>query len=145
MILRDYQHTLHDEIVSAWDAGHQNVLAVLATGGGKTVTFAHIVKEESGASVVLAHRGELVAQMSLALVRDLMRTWEAASPVTSMGQSKAKRVRLQEQQQDCWLLRAARPLPSLLGEFGLPAEVSDHFDSYCHGNDGSPPATQQRR
>jgi len=56
MILRDYQQTLHDEIYAAWDACHQNVLAVLPTGGGKTVTFAHIVKEEPGASVVLAHR-----------------------------------------------------------------------------------------
>lgn len=70
MILRDYQQTLHDEIHSAWAVGHLNVLAVLPTGGGKTVTFAHIVKEESGASVVLAHRGELVVQMSLALARE---------------------------------------------------------------------------
>ena len=35
--------------------------------GGKTVTFSHIVKEEQGSSIVLAHQAELVAQMSLAL------------------------------------------------------------------------------
>lgn len=70
MQLRPYQHQLHDAIVEAWSAGHKNVLAVLPTGGGKTVTFSHIVREESGASVVLAHRAELVGQMSLALARE---------------------------------------------------------------------------
>lgn len=73
MILRDYQQTLHDDIYAAWAAGHHNVLAMLPTGGGKTITFSHIVKEESGASIALAHRGELIAQMSLALAREKVR------------------------------------------------------------------------
>lgn len=37
------------------------------------MTFSHIVKEEPGASIVLAHRAELVAQMSLALAREQVR------------------------------------------------------------------------
>lgn len=73
MRLRPYQQEIHDAIGQEWASGHQNVLAVLPTGGGKTVTFSHIVKEEPGASIVLAHRAELVAQMSLALAREQVR------------------------------------------------------------------------
>lgn len=73
MRLRPYQQEIHDAITNAWATGHQNVLAVLPTGGGKTVTFSHIVKEEPGSSIVLAHRAELVAQMSLALAREQVR------------------------------------------------------------------------
>lgn len=73
MHLRPYQSQLHDAIYHAWATGHQNVLACAPTGSGKTVTFAHIVKEEPNASIVLAHRGELVAQISLALAREKVR------------------------------------------------------------------------
>jgi len=73
MDLRYYQQQLHDKIYAAWNMGYRNVLAALPTGGGKTVTFAHIVREEPGHSVVLAHRAELVAQMSLALAREKVR------------------------------------------------------------------------
>lgn len=73
MQLRPYQQEIHDAITNAWATGHQNVLAVLPTGGGKTVTFSHIVKDEQGSSIVLAHRAELVAQMSLALAREQVR------------------------------------------------------------------------
>jgi DNA repair protein RadD len=73
MNLRPYQQQLHDTIAAAWQSGIINVLAVLPTGGGKTVTFSHIVREEPGASIVLAHRAELVAQMSLALAREGVR------------------------------------------------------------------------
>lgn len=70
MKLRPYQIEIHDAINAAWSAGNRNVLACLPTGGGKTVTFSHIVKEEPGSSIVLAHRAELVTQMSLALARE---------------------------------------------------------------------------
>lgn len=73
MKLRPYQQKLHDDIYASWHSGHRNVLAVLPTGGGKTVTFSHIVSEEPGSSIVLAHRAELVAQMSLALARERVR------------------------------------------------------------------------
>lgn len=70
MQLRPYQTDLLQKIYSAWNAGNVNVLAQLPTGGGKTVLFSHIVKEHDGASVVLAHRQELICQMSLALARE---------------------------------------------------------------------------
>lgn len=73
MQLRPYQADLLQEIYAAWGAGAQNVLAQLPTGGGKTVLFSHVVKAHTGASIVLAHRQELVSQMSLALARENVR------------------------------------------------------------------------
>ena len=70
MKLRSYQLKLHDDIFAAWESGHKNVVVVSPTGSGKTVLFAHVVKEEPGACIVLAHRAELVAQMSIALARE---------------------------------------------------------------------------
>lgn len=70
MELRIYQGDLHDAINQAWAVGHRNIAARLPTGGGKTVTFSKIVREEPGSSIVMAHRGELVEQMSLALARE---------------------------------------------------------------------------
>lgn len=73
MQLRPYQRALLDEIYAAWSAGAVNVLAQLPTGGGKTVLFSHVVKNHQGAAIVLAHRQELIAQMSLALAREGVR------------------------------------------------------------------------
>lgn len=72
MTLRYYQTDLVAAIDAAW-ARVQNVLAVSATGSGKTVVVAHIIKREPGASVFIAHRTELVAQASLALAREGVR------------------------------------------------------------------------
>lgn len=71
--LRPYQVALHDGIRAQWAAGHRNVLAVAPTGSGKTVLFSHMLTEEPGASVAIAHRQELVTQMSLAVAREGVR------------------------------------------------------------------------
>lgn len=71
--LRPYQRELHDAIRAEWAAGHDNVLAVAPTGSGKTVLFSTMLAEEPGASVAIAHRQELVSQMSLALAREGVR------------------------------------------------------------------------
>jgi superfamily II DNA or RNA helicase len=47
----------------------RNVLAVLPTGGGKTVIFSDIIREHVGASCVIVHRQELVGQISLSLAK----------------------------------------------------------------------------
>lgn len=73
MKLRPYQEKLHDDIYDAWDAGASVVMAQLPTGGGKTVTFSHIVAEEPRPSIVMAHRQELICQMSVALGREGVR------------------------------------------------------------------------
>jgi superfamily II DNA or RNA helicase len=68
-VLRDYQAQLLDDAREAFRA-HRRVLAVLPTGGGKTVSFADLTRRvaERGKRVVItAHRIEIVQQISGAL------------------------------------------------------------------------------
>jgi superfamily II DNA or RNA helicase len=67
---RGYQLTLENEIYAAWNAGARNVIAVLPTGGGKTFVFSRIAAATKAAVCAIAHRAELVTQMSLALGRE---------------------------------------------------------------------------
>ena len=69
MELRPYQSDIIADIRAQWAAGAHNVLAVLPTGGGKTFTFGTILRDHVGASCAIAHRRELVGQMSVALAR----------------------------------------------------------------------------
>lgn len=71
--LRPYQAEDKQRIYDAWNAGAVNVLEVLPTGAGKTVVFSDIIHDHAGASVAIAHRQELVAQISVALARDEVR------------------------------------------------------------------------
>lgn len=71
--LRPYQLALKQDVLNAWDDGAQNVLMRLDTGGGKTVILSDIIQEHAGASAVIAHRQELVSQLSLALARNGVR------------------------------------------------------------------------
>lgn len=68
--LRPYQTDLINEINVEWLKGNANVLAVSATGSGKTVVFSNAIANEPGASVAIAHRHELVNQISMALARN---------------------------------------------------------------------------
>lgn len=62
MRLRDYQQRCHDSIIEKWRA-HTSTLAVLATGLGKTIIFAHVIKSmRPRRALVLAHRKELIYQ-----------------------------------------------------------------------------------
>lgn len=67
--LRPYQTDLVTDVRDAWAAGHRNVLMRSETGSGKTVTMGSIIESEQGASCVIAHRSELVGQLSLTLAR----------------------------------------------------------------------------
>lgn len=67
--LYDYQEKLKNGVYASWNAGNRNVIAVLPTGGGKTNTFAKIFAELNVPSVAIAHRQELVGQISQALAR----------------------------------------------------------------------------
>jgi superfamily II DNA or RNA helicase len=71
--LRDYQQKAYDNIQSSWGRGHKNVLAVLPTGAGKTVLFSKIILDHDGPSCAVAHRQELVSQISLSLARNGVR------------------------------------------------------------------------
>src|SRR5215475_12302635 len=68
-ILRPYQQNAINELYDAWSKGARNVCMQLATGGGKTVIFSHVIANEPGLSVAIAHRVELVSQISLTLAR----------------------------------------------------------------------------
>ena len=70
MKLRPYQSRLKHDVYNAWDAGYKNVLAVAPTGSGKTVLFSDAIKDHDGPCTAIAHRQELVSQISQALARD---------------------------------------------------------------------------
>ena len=77
---RWYQSEMRDNVLASWALGLQNGLAVLPTGGGKTVLFAMIVADHVGASCCIAHRQELVGQISMALARNGVRHRIIAPP-----------------------------------------------------------------
>jgi len=64
---------IKQQIYAAWNSGARNILAVLPTGAGKTVTFSDIIHEHKGVCCAIAHRQELVCQISLALAQDEIR------------------------------------------------------------------------
>ena len=67
--LRPYQIDLANKVRHAWAGGARNVLMRLDTGGGKTVILGDLHQKHPGASAVIAHRQELVSQLSVALGR----------------------------------------------------------------------------
>jgi len=61
MKLRDYQEECIEKIEAGWWE-HSRQLAILPTGAGKTVIFASLAQRNSGKTLVLAHREELIEQ-----------------------------------------------------------------------------------
>ncbi len=87
--LRPYQAEAVTAVLREWDEGHRKTLLVLPTGGGKTICFSAIAKEqvEKGQRVlIMAHRGELLSQASdkLKAAADLDTVLEKAES-TSLG------------------------------------------------------------
>jgi superfamily II DNA or RNA helicase len=71
--LRPFQAELEARVYAAWQTGAVNVMPVAATGSGKTVLLSKILYDEPGASIAIAHRQELVSQISIALARNGVR------------------------------------------------------------------------
>lgn len=71
--LRPFQAELEHQIYQAWNGGARNVMPVAATGSGKTVVLSKLLHDESGVSAAIAHRQELVGQISLTLARNGVR------------------------------------------------------------------------
>lgn len=69
-MLRDYQSTLKNKIYAAWAAMMPNVCAVAPCGAGKTVIMSDIAGDHiRNIQFIIAHRQELVGQISMALCR----------------------------------------------------------------------------
>lgn len=62
LALRPYQHEALAAIRAAYATGVRRPLVVLPTGAGKTVVFAHLIRDLPGRALVLAHRDELIGQ-----------------------------------------------------------------------------------
>ncbi len=69
MIAFPHQTTLKYGVYFQWNQGKLYVVMVLPTGGGKTFVLSEVVGEHPGPACVIAHRKELVCQISLALAR----------------------------------------------------------------------------
>lgn len=68
--LRPYQADVVNKVYKSWQAGNRNVCAVLPTGAGKTVVFSKIIADHKAVNqncAAIAHRNELVSQMSCSL------------------------------------------------------------------------------
>ena len=83
MELRPYQQKAVNALYDAWGSGARNVCMQLATGAGKTVIFSNIIANETGISVAIAHRVELVGQISLTLGRNGIRH-NIIAPISSI-------------------------------------------------------------
>jgi ATP-dependent helicase IRC3 len=60
--LRPYQQQCLDTIHAKFKAGINRQLVCIATGGGKTVIFAHLIKQMGCRALILAHTNELLEQ-----------------------------------------------------------------------------------
>lgn len=69
MQLRPYQQRLKSGLYASWQAGNRNVVLVSPTGSGKTVVMGSIASDQTVPGCVIAHRTELVGQISLAMSR----------------------------------------------------------------------------
>lgn len=72
-VLRAFQTELERNIYDAWNNGARNVMPVAATGSGKTVVLSKLLLDEKAASIAIAHRQELISQISIALARNGVR------------------------------------------------------------------------
>lgn len=70
-MLRDFQIDVENRIFAAWaEPNVFNIMPVKPTGAGKTVLVGSVIKRLGVPTCAIAHRQELVSQMSLALTRE---------------------------------------------------------------------------
>jgi len=67
--LRPYQLETERRIFGSWYLGAKNIVAVLPTGAGKTVLLSSIIKKQDLPVCVIAHRQELITQLSGTLTK----------------------------------------------------------------------------
>lgn len=82
--LRKYQQESVDAVQKDWAKGVNRTAVVLPTGMGKTISFAHLVKDNpSGKSLILVHRDELAKQAAAKI--------HSVAPHLNIGVVKAER------------------------------------------------------
>jgi superfamily II DNA or RNA helicase len=86
---QDDQQPLVDAVQAHWAAGARGVLMRADTGFGKTVCLSYLVDQHGGASCIMAHRQELVMQLSLTLARYGVRHDLIASAATCRAIARA--------------------------------------------------------
>lgn len=67
--LRPFQTKLEDDLFKSWTEGHEATILVAPTGAGKTVIMSSVAKRANTPTVAIAHRQELVQQISMAMAR----------------------------------------------------------------------------
>jgi superfamily II DNA or RNA helicase len=67
LTLRPYQKAARKAVRAAVKAGKRKVIVRHATGTGKTVLFARIIRKRGGRALILAHRTELIQQAAAKL------------------------------------------------------------------------------
>ena len=87
-MLRKYQHTIKDLIVSKW-AQHQSIMAQMPTGTGKThllaaVIYGHLEEGQGQCVWIVAHRRELVEQIEETVARYGIRKGDGRVKVMSI-------------------------------------------------------------
>ncbi|EPI05556.1 helicase protein [Enterococcus faecalis 13-SD-W-01] len=89
MQLRPYQQEAREAIQKEWQNGRKKTLLVLPTGCGKTIVFSKVIEDrvKKGERVlILAHRGELLAQASDKLEKSTgLKTATEKAEKTSIG------------------------------------------------------------
>lgn len=65
--LRPHQVDAVERVTECWRAGDKDVCLVLPTGAGKTRVMAEFARLETGITLIVAHRKELVSQIALAV------------------------------------------------------------------------------
>lgn len=67
MEIRDYQSKAQMDVRQKWAEGHRRVMLVMPTGAGKTHTKSDLIRQLDLVTVCIAHRQELVLQISESL------------------------------------------------------------------------------
>lgn len=120
MELRTYQTTLINDVNRAWQNGARTVLMQLHTGGGKTVIMNNLTQQNDiGYTVTMAHRNELVSQISLSLAL-------SGIPHRIVGQDKQIRLISQLHAKRCNRIYIDQTAPHVVGS--VDTMVRREFD-----------------
>lgn len=141
--LRYYQRECVEKVIRAFDY-NRAVLAVLATGLGKTQIFSAIVKHWPGPALVLAHRSELVEQASKRLEQmtgelvdiDQAQTYSSRARIIVGSVQTLSRPRRLQRMTEMWEQRFPTAVPIII------ADEAHHYvaKSYRRPIDGVPHA-----